>query len=278
LVQPSPVIEGENFQIWCPANSRYDCISAYSNGDTKICSFVGWSQNTAIFSCPPLTQGYYTARCKTFGGTSNNCCITSKDTSYYVIKTTTQTATTTTKVTTTQIKPLTLSLNVSCEKCPDNTNLTIISKVSSSGNPVKNSNVKIEVISSKSVKKLDTSCITDDNGYCYINYRIQSEKGTWTVIGIASAEGYSNAYDSKNFEVVECTSSNNCKCYEYCTNYECRDFRSYMGGCNYYDACPGQDCCNQNGCNPEYCLNVDEDICEDQNFICHGWFINCGNN
>jgi hypothetical protein len=81
-----------------------------------------------------------------------------------------------------------------------------------------------------------------------------------------------------------CNSDKDCPCYANCINHVCVDFRSLLGGCNYYDNCPGnKDCCDittygsQNyGCNQEYCYNVAEDICEDPYYVCHGYISNCG--
>ncbi|MCX8179712.1 MAG: hypothetical protein N3E38_03220 [Candidatus Aenigmarchaeota archaeon] len=76
-----------------------------------------------------------------------------------------------------------------------------------------------------------------------------------------------------------CNNHQDCRCYELCINGRCTDFRGTLAGCDYYDNCRGdQTCCNNNICNPEYCFNVDEQICEDVYYICHGYFVNCGVN
>ena len=75
----------------------------------------------------------------------------------------------------------------------------------------------------------------------------------------------------------QCYTDADCPCYANCVNGQCRDFRSLVSGCNYYDACQGNsNCCNNNICNPDYCYNVDEDICEDEYYVCHGFISNCG--
>ncbi len=58
-----------------------------------------------------------------------------------------------------------------------------------------------------------------------------------------------------------CYTDADCPCYANCINGQCVDFRSLLGGCNYYDNCRGdQNCCSNNQCNPDYCANVDEEI------------------
>jgi len=74
-----------------------------------------------------------------------------------------------------------------------------------------------------------------------------------------------------------CYSDNDCPCYANCINGQCVDFRSSLRGCNYYDNCRGNpNCCTNNQCNPDYCVNIDESICEDEYYVCHGFISNCG--
>ena len=76
-----------------------------------------------------------------------------------------------------------------------------------------------------------------------------------------------------------CRSDQDCKCYEICivATGQCFDFRGLMKGCNYYDNCAGdRNCCSNNQCNSEYCVNADEEICEDSSALCHGYFSSCG--
>jgi hypothetical protein len=75
----------------------------------------------------------------------------------------------------------------------------------------------------------------------------------------------------------KCYSDADCPCYANCINTQCVDFRQYLKGCNYFDNCRGDsNCCDRNGCNPNYCVNAEEGICEDEYYVCHGFISNCG--
>lgn len=74
-----------------------------------------------------------------------------------------------------------------------------------------------------------------------------------------------------------CFNDQDCPCYAICLNGNCFDFRNMLRGCNYYDNCPGNaNCCASTGCDANYCVNAEEQICEDPQWMCHGYFQNCG--
>jgi hypothetical protein len=279
LISPSTPIEGRTFNIECPVNKPgYDCITAYANQDNNSCTFSSWNNNNAVFNCGPLTQGTYTAVCKVIGNTSSKCCPTSSSKTYNVIK---------------LPLSLTLFLNSTVQRTD---NQTITARVTSNGTTVSGALVYFNISSPVEQKTL-LNCTTDNQGLCYVTYQIptniniQTEKGTWIVIANATKTNYKVAYAQSSFQLVECRNNNGCFCFEYCSSGRCVDFRNNMKGCQYYDGClslnqidfyPGtriinrESCCSNGNCNENYCVNVDKDICQDQNYICHGWFIECG--
>ncbi|MBU5690321.1 MAG: hypothetical protein QXM68_04240 [Candidatus Aenigmatarchaeota archaeon] len=180
-------------------------------------------------------------------------------------------------------QPLPLSLQISLNlPIAQNGDVQIITAhATSSSSNVANVQVSITITNPSNQQVYSGSCQTNNQGICTVSYTVNGQLGTWSVRGTATRSGYNQATASVSFTVVQCRNDDGCACYEYCNRQTntCVDFRSWMRGCNYYDACRGDaNCCSQYGsCNPNYCVNAEESICEDANYACHTWFSNCGN-
>ncbi len=192
------------------------------------------------------------------------------------------------------IEILDISLSVTKNPAQRTDNQTIKVVVKINNNPVNNALVYVSISSPISLKTT-LNCTTDQQGTCLFQYiipstlNLQQELGTWVVKANATTTDYKIARAETQFQVIECRNSQGCFCHEYCSNNKCVDLRPLMTGCMYYDGCfSTQDfysgnpinnrdqCCTNGNCNTYYCANVDEAICEDQYYLCHGWFINCG--
>ncbi|MBU5688377.1 MAG: hypothetical protein KQA31_03160, partial [Candidatus Aenigmarchaeota archaeon] len=264
-ISSPPIIANTQFIISCSANNRYDCISAYSDSNTQ-CQFTGWNENTAIFQCNGKNIGTYTASCNSVAGTNSKCCPDSKTTQYNVIYAPLQ---------------LFLFLNDTITSKGDGIRMNVTT--TSNNKAVSNVIVNFEIRNSTNHLKYTGSCTTNINGQCFLDYQIPfnlnpREFGTlWTVSATSVAQVYESKIDRKSFTVVDCEKSSNCQCYEYCgENYRCVDFRPSLLKCSYYDACSGQNCYSNGQLDPTKCYNADPRICEDQQYLCHGWFIRCG--
>ncbi len=184
------------------------------------------------------------------------------------------------KTITCQTRPLQLSLSKNTSTIQRGDGLKITVQAMSDNNYVSNIQINFEIRDKNNQTRSTQSCITL-NGQCSIVYELprtisSNDYGTWTVTATSSPQGYQTAIASTTFNVIECKNSDGCECYEYCSNNKCTDLRPLIQDCMYYDGCQGEDCCQNGVCDDKKCVNVEEAICEDQYYLCHGWFINCG--
>ncbi|MEM4367917.1 MAG: hypothetical protein QXO21_02720, partial [Candidatus Anstonellales archaeon] len=159
--------------------------------------------------------------------------------------------------------------------------LLITATATSNSQPISGITINFIIRNVSNTAKYATVCTTT-NGMCYIDYQISSniktsEFGFWSIAASSSPQVFLPTSTISTFQVVDCEKSSNCQCYEYCgTDYRCVDFRPSLLKCSYYDACSGQNCYSNGQLDPTKCYNADPRICEDQQSLCHGWFIRCG--